>query len=151
MKNWFKKAAILLCFLSFMQNGKLCMSLLLMYLRNLCPPLAPLSLRQVSWEFVSSRCLSLLKSTSLKPTISVLPVVFLGHHFLIPVIYLTFCLNSLSSLTKAKIRSRILSSLVVGVFCFFHNLYQKHHQCISRTCWIVCVLLYSFPNRNPDS
>lgn len=127
-----------------MQNGKLCTSLLLMYLRNFCPPLAPLSLRRVSWKIVSSRCLSLLKSTSVKSTISLLPVVLLGYHFLITVIHRTFCLNSLSSLPKLKIKSRILSSLVVGVF--FHNLYQKRHQCISRTCWIICVLPYSFPN-----
>lgn len=128
-----------------MQNGKLCTSFLLMYLRNFCPPLAPLSLRRVSWKIVSSRCLSLLKSTSIKSTISLLPVVLLGYHFLITVIHLTFCLNSLSSLPILKIKSRILSSLVVGVF-FFHNLYQKHHQCISRTSWIICVLPYSFPN-----
>lgn len=156
------KSCYLSTFLIFRAKWKI-MSLLLMYLRNLCPPvspspptptppaLAPLSLRWASYKIISSRCLSLLKSTSLKSTISVLPGVLLGYHFLITAICLTFCLNSLISLSKWKIKSQIFSSLFVGVFSvFFHNFYQKHHQCISRTCWIACVLLY-FPNRNPDS
>lgn len=90
------------CYFTFL----LCVQILL-YLRNLCPSLASLSLREVSWEFLASQCFSLPKSISLKFTISLLSVILLGYHSLNTVTYPIFCLNSLSSLPKPKIKSRI--------------------------------------------